>query len=93
MYRIPDEKWNVNDCLGVVADPRIELAIVNNITEVSIMEIALLHMLCKPILLTARAAVEYEVLSRTADHVDPGANLRNPKNTFISWYKLWKDIE
>lgn len=93
VYRLPDENWNVNDALGVVADPRIELAVVNIIDEVSIMEIALLHMLCKPILLTARAAAEYQILSRTADHIEIGANLRHPSNTFIKWYKLWKDIE
>lgn len=93
VYRLPDEKWNVNDALGVIADPRLELAVVNIIDEISIMEIALLHMLCKPILLTARAAYEYKILSRTADHLEIGANLRHPSNNFIKWYKLWKDIE
>lgn len=93
VYRLPHDKWNVNDTLGVIADPRIELAVINIIDEISIMEIALLHMLCKPILLTARAASEYEILSRTVDHLEIGANLRHPSNTFIKWYKLWKDIE
>lgn len=93
VYRLPDKNWNVNDTLGVIADPRIELAVINNIDEISIMEIALLHMLCKPILLTARASTEYKILGRTVDHIDVGANLRHSSNNFIKWYKLWKDIE
>lgn len=93
VYRLPEKTWNVNDALATITDPRIELAVINYIDEIAIMEVALLHFLCKPILVTAKGIEEYEILKRTVDHIEIGANLRYSTNTFIKWFKLWKGIE
>jgi hypothetical protein len=87
LKRIEEDTWNINDALLIVTEPHIKLAVINNIDEVSIMEISLLSFLCRPILVTAKAIKEYPVLSRTVNHIDENCNLKDSKSNFITWYK------
>ena len=89
LLRMNEKVWNVSDATRVITDPRLELAVINRLDEISMMEIALLNFMCKPILITARAIVEYPVIERTVDHIDPNCNLRDPANTFIPWFRYW----
>jgi hypothetical protein len=80
-------EWSVNEAMKILTIPRIKLAVINRIDEISIMEIALLNFMCKPILVTNKAIREYEILSKTVDHIDLDCSLLTEQNNFISWYR------
>lgn len=92
LLRLKEEDWNINDAMLLLTHPSMELAVINIIDEVSIMELSLLTFLCKPILVTASAIDEYPIISRTADHIDTNCNLADPACSFISWYKYWRNL-
>lgn len=89
--RLPDANWNVNDAMAIITDPRLMLAVVNQIDEVSVMEIALLHFMCKPILVTHKAIEGYPLLSKCVDFIDFTSNMTDPSSTFTTWFKWWKE--
>lgn len=84
--RMPDDKWNIQDSSRIITDPRIVLAVINEIDEVSLMEIGLLLFLCKPILVTDKAVQEYNILSREVNFTEPSCSLKEVHTSFISWY-------
>ena len=88
--RMPDEQWNIQDSAKIITDPNITLAVFNQIDEISLMEIGVLLFLCRPILVTAKAASEYKTLIQTVDFVEPNCNLKEPGSAFISWYRFIK---
>lgn len=86
--RISRESWTVNDAMSVITIPNLKMAVVNVIDEISVMEMALLHFMCKPILVTAKSIVNYPVLERkVVDFIDVNCNLNDKDNNFISWYR------
>lgn len=88
-YRLPEDKWNVNDAMGVITIPDIQLAIINTINEIAVMEMALLHFMCKPILITTSTIENYPAIKRTVvDYIEPTCNLMDRNNNFLSWYKM-----
>jgi hypothetical protein len=89
--RIPEDKWNVVDTMGVITTPAIELAVINRLDSISLMEISLLHFLCKPILVTSETINQYPAVANTVDYIDGQCSLVHDYSSFISWYKLWKD--
>ena len=82
-----NENWNINDSMTLITCPDIKLAVINVINEITIMEIALLHFLCKPILVTHNAIKEYPVLGRTVNYIDTMCNLRSKDSVFIQWFR------
>lgn len=84
--RMPEGDWNIQDASKVLTDPRICLAVFNNLDEISLMEIGLLLFLCKPILIADKAVEEYAVLAKQVDYVDPACNLKELHNAFVSWF-------
>lgn len=91
ILRMPDNTWNICDAMRLITEPRMELAVINRLDEIAIMEISLLSFMCKPILVTAKAIREYPIIESTVDYVDSFANLRDPANIFIPWFKLWSE--
>lgn len=85
--RLPDDVWNLPAAASIVTDPRIHLAVINQIDEISLMEIGILIFLCRRILVAAKSIEEYKILARTVDFVEPSCNLREPHSSFISWFK------
>jgi len=87
--RLPEKTWNVNDVMTIITDPGLILAVVNQIDEASLMEISLLHFMCKPILVTHRAIKEYPLVERTVDFIDYTSNLKDPASNFTTWFNWW----
>ena len=85
--RLDDKTWNVNDALIIIADPSLKLAIINSIDEISLMEIGLLSLLCKPILVTDKSVREYKAVMNTVNWIDTNCNIKDQQNNFIMWYK------
>ena len=90
LKRMDPKNWNVNDALTIICDPRVVLAVINQLDEISVMEIALLHFMCKPILVTHNAIKEYPIVEKTVDYVDLTCNLKQPTSSFINWYTWWE---
>jgi hypothetical protein len=87
VLRLPNDKWNINDAMSIIMTPSINLAIINSIDEIAVMEMTLLHFMCKPILVTTKTIKNYKTLERTVvDYIEPSCNLNNLNNTFFSWY-------
>jgi hypothetical protein len=80
-------EWSLCETMRILTLPGLTLAVINKLDEVSIMEIALLNFLCKPILVTNKAIAEFEVVSRTVDYIDTDCNFMSENNNFISWYR------
>ena len=89
VLRLEERIWNINDAMAIITDPRLILAVINQIDEGSIMEIALLHFMCKPILVTHTAIEEYPLVERCVDFIDYTSNMNNTYSTFITWFKWW----
>jgi len=89
--RLSDKNWNVNDAMAIITDPNLILAVVNQIDEASLMEIALLHFMCKPILVTHKAIEEYPLVERSIDFIDYTSNLKDPASTFTTWFNWWEN--
>lgn len=86
--RLPKDKWNVNDAMGIITIPNIKLAIINTIDEIAVMEMTLLHFMCKPILITTKSIKNYKVLEKSVvDYIEPNCNLSDVHNNFFSWYR------
>lgn len=91
IQRFSEEEWSINNAMIFITNPNIELAIINRIDEISVMEISLLNFMCKPILVTAATIDNYPMIKKMVDHIDKEANLKNPYSNFISWYKnIWE---
>ncbi len=88
--RLSEDTWTVNDTLRIVTNPFLVLAVINRLDATSLMEISLLHFMCKPILVTTNSINVYPTVVRTTDHIDCRCNLMVPNNTFISWFTHWK---
>ena len=85
--RLDEKSWNVNDSMRIITDPRLSLAVINVIDEISLMEIGLLNFLCKPILITSKSIMEYPAVLNTVNWTDPNCNLKDTESNFIAWYK------
>lgn len=88
--RMPDDTWNVNDAMSIITNPFVELAVINKIDSISLMEISLLHFMAKPILVTTKSIESYPAVEKAVDHIDVNCCLLSDFNSFISWYKNWK---
>jgi hypothetical protein len=84
--RVPDLNWNIQIAAQTLTDPRIVLAVFNNLDEISLLEIGLLLFLCRPILITDRCIEEYKILMQQVNFVETSCNLKEPSNVFVSWY-------
>lgn len=84
--RLPDDQWNIPDTSRIITDPRIHLVVINQIDEISLMEIGLLLFLCKPILVATRSIEEYKILAREVNFIEPSCSLREPHTSFLSWF-------
>jgi hypothetical protein len=82
-----NSKWSINEAMALITIPQITLAVINKLDEMSIMEIALLSFMCKPILVTDKAIKEFSIVSETVDFIDDSCNLMTEPNNFISWYR------
>ena len=89
--RLSKEAWNINDAMAIITDPYLILAVINQIDEAGLMEIALLHFMCKPILVTHKAIEEYPLVEKCIDYIDYTSNLKNPSSTFDTWFKWWEE--
>lgn len=89
--RIKEKDWSVNDTMSVITIPQVELAVINRLDSVSLMEISLLNFMCKPILVTTETVKQYPLVYNSVDHVDGQCSLVREPNSFLSWYKIWKD--
>jgi hypothetical protein len=91
MLGLDPSLWALSDALGLVMAPSIKLAVVNIINEITVIEMGLLHFMCKPILVTAPNIKDYPILAkRIIDFAVPECDLRNPSSNFIDWYKSWE---
>jgi len=88
--QLNDSTWNINDAMAIITDPGLILAVINQLNEITLMEIALLHFMCKPILITHRAIEEYPILERCVDFIDYTCNLKDLNSNFITWFKWWE---
>jgi hypothetical protein len=83
--------WALSDALGLVMVPSIRIAVINIISEITVIEMGLLHFMCKPILITAPNIKDYPILhKRIIDFAVPECDLRNVNSNFIEWYKSWE---
>lgn len=89
--RFPEDTWNISDAMRIITSPELELAIINKIDSISLMEISLLHFMCKKILVTTNSVNTYPAIARTVDYIDVSCTFMSEDNNFIQWYKLWKD--
>jgi hypothetical protein len=89
IVRLDMKSWTISDALSIITLPSLELAVINIIDEVSVMEIGLLHFMCKPILITSETIKNYPVIKdKVIDYIDLDSDLRNPYNNFIEWFNL-----
>ena len=86
IQRFANENWSVNEAMILITEPKLVLAVINVIDEISVMEISLLHFMCKPILVTATSIDSYPIVERTATYIDKNANLKDKDSNFISWF-------
>jgi hypothetical protein len=89
---IDPKLWNLSDALSIIMTPSIELAVFNVISEITVIEMALLNFMGKPILVTARRVdLDYPILAtKIIDYINFLCDLRNEDSIFINWYKGWK---
>lgn len=83
--------WTLNDSLSVIMHPSIKLAVINIINEISVLEMGLLHFMCKPILVTSPTIKDYPVLKdKIISFINLDCDLRSENSSFIDWYKSWE---
>ena len=88
---IDPKNWTLSDALSVIMLPSIRMAVINSINEITVIEMGLLHFMCKPILVTAPTIKDYPVLEKKIiDYVSLTSDLRCESSTFIDWYKSWE---
>jgi len=79
------DKWSISEIAYIFTNPALRLVIINSLNELSIMEIGLAAFLCKDILITSEAYIEFNGILNIVTHIDTTCNLTKPCN-FISWY-------
>lgn len=85
---IDPKNWELSAAAGVVMMPNIRLAVINVINEITVLEMALLHFMCKPILITAKTILNYPILNeKIVDEIEYNCDLRLENSNFIKWYK------
>jgi len=85
--RLDIDSWSISDAMSIITLPSLELAVINIIDEVSVIEIGLLHFMCKPILVTSDTIKNYPIIkNKVIDFIDYASDLRKIDNTFIDWY-------
>lgn len=89
--RMNESDWSINNTMSIITIPQIELAIINKLDSVSLMEISLLNFMCKPILVTTETINQYPLVYNSVDYVDGQCSLIRETNSFIKWYKGWKE--
>jgi hypothetical protein len=88
MYSIKD--WGINEAIRLLTIPEIDLVVINTINEMTLMEIAISALLCKPILVTAKDAKEYDLIEKTVDYIDYQCDMRTIDSTIVQWYKIYR---
>lgn len=87
--RMNFQDWTISDACSILMLPNLKLAVINVIDEMSVMEMALLHFMCKPILVTSNTINNYPIIKdKIIDYIDFDSDLRNPDNNFINWFKM-----
>lgn len=89
--RMSDDTWTVNESMRIITDPSLELAVINRLDSISLMEISLLHFMAKPILVTTETISNYPAVVRAVDYIDGQCSLVQDHSSFISWYSAWKE--
>lgn len=89
--RMNKDEWNVNEAMRIITDPFVELAVINKLDVISLMEISLFHFMSKPILVTTETINMYPAAVKTVDYIDGACSLIQDYNSFISWYSAWKE--
>jgi len=80
--------WTLSDAISILMLPSVKLAVINIISEVTVLEMAILHFMCKPILITSKTIFNYPVLEhKIIDDICFDCDLRSESSTFIKWYK------
>ena len=87
LKRLDSDQWNINDAIRIITEPSISLVVINNLDEISLMEISLLAFLCKPILISSKSITEYPAVIKTVNWIDNSCDITKEYNNFISWYK------
>ena len=88
--RVNISTWTINYAIATVTEPRIMLAVINHINDIAMMEISLLHFMCKPILITHPAIQEYDAVLKTIDYINYDSNMTKKESTFIKWFTQWR---
>lgn len=89
--RMDESIWTVNEAMRIITDPFVELAIINKLDAISLMEISLFHFMAKPILVTTETINMYPAVVKTVDYIDGYCSLIQDNSSFISWYSAWKE--
>jgi hypothetical protein len=85
------EAWTLNDAMSIITHPNVIVAVINSINEFTVLEMAMLHFMCKPIVVTSKSINSYPVLAnRIVDFIEPTCNLLEENNSFIEWFKRWQ---
>jgi len=80
--------WTLSDAISVLMLPSVRMAVINVISEITVLEMAILNFMCKPILITSRSITSYPVLEHhIVDDICFECDLRSDSSTFIKWYK------
>jgi hypothetical protein len=88
---IDSKVWTLNDSLNIIMLPEIKIAVINVINEISVIEMGLLHFMCRPILITSLSISNYPILqNKIIDFTSHSSDLRSNTSTFIDWYKSWE---
>lgn len=87
LLRMSDKDWTLSDAMSIITTPEINLTIINRIDEISVIEMGLLHFLCKPILVTVPLRAYPTLETKIVDYIDSTCNLTDKNSNFITWYR------
>jgi len=87
---ISRDSWSLNDAMSIITNPNLILAVINKIDEVTVLEMSMLHFMCKPILVTDRTILNYPIIhNKIINYVDSSFNLKSYDNSFIEWFNKY----
>jgi len=81
-----EDKWDINYVISHIMDTHMDVIIIHDINEMSIVEIGLAAFMNKHILVTCKSVKEYRKLPNLINDIQPGCDLRKENNSFINWY-------
>lgn len=90
LLQINTSSWNFNEAISILTLPAIELAVINTINEINIIECSILSFMCKPILITTPSINNYKIFrEKIINYINFSCQLTT-KNSFVEWYRNWK---